>query len=125
MGNCCNKDSSIHFGGEDWTSTTSEKFLSNQESSYGYESSMQREEEGLICKKKETIYPISSNNGTTEVKINISKKQLEELVKRTNLEGVTIQQVITQLMDVGGRYELQHQRSWRPALKSIPETEHH
>ncbi|GAA0167364.1 hypothetical protein Leryth_013586 [Lithospermum erythrorhizon] len=119
MGNCCKKDSSIHFGGEDWTSATSESLLSNEESSFGYGNSKKGEEEELIGKNHASF---SSNIGT-EVKIKISKKQLEELVKRASLEGLTIQEAIIELMDVGDRYEHQHQRSWRPALQSIPETE--
>ncbi|GAA0169685.1 hypothetical protein LIER_24114 [Lithospermum erythrorhizon] len=97
MGNC-------------WTSTTSKTFLSNEESAYG--SSTKGKEEGIISKY----------NGI-EVKIKISKKKLQELVNMGNIEGLTIQQMIVQLMDVGNKYEPQHHKSWRPALQSIPETD--
>ncbi|KAI3755868.1 hypothetical protein L1987_55677 [Smallanthus sonchifolius] len=57
---------------------------------------------------------------TTEVKIKISKKQLEELLGRTDVQGLTVEQVLAQLMDASDGFE-SHQRSWRPALQSIPE----
>ncbi|XP_028760323.1 uncharacterized protein LOC114745577 [Neltuma alba] len=60
----------------------------------------------------------------TEVKIKISKKQLEQLLSKMEVKELGVDQVMTQLMSHGKRhgYEVyQHQRSWRPALQSIPE----
>lgn len=58
--------------------------------------------------------------GATEVKIKITKKQLEELLGRVDLKQMSVQQVLAKLISFGDRYEA-HQRSWRPALQSIPE----
>ena len=56
----------------------------------------------------------------TEIKIKISKKQLEELLGRTDVQGLTVEQVLARLMNVSDRFEY-HQCAWRPALQSIPE----
>ena len=53
-------------------------------------------------------------------KIKISKKQPEELLGRTDVQGLTVAQVFARLMNVSDRFE-SHQLSWRPALQSIPE----
>ncbi|KAK4275461.1 hypothetical protein QN277_018540 [Acacia crassicarpa] len=60
----------------------------------------------------------------TEVKIKISKKQLEQLLSKMEVKDLRVDQVMSQLMSHRGRhgYEVhQHQRPWRPALQSIPE----
>lgn len=60
----------------------------------------------------------------TEVKIKISKKQLEQLLsKMEEVKDLRVDQVMTQLMSHRGHgYEVyQNQRPWRPALQSIPE----
>ncbi|XP_024960750.1 uncharacterized protein LOC112501271 [Cynara cardunculus var. scolymus] len=62
----------------------------------------------------------SGKTPATTVKIKISKKQLEELLGRADVQGLTVQQVLAQLMNVSDRFET-HQRTWRPALHSIPE----
>ncbi|KAI3828306.1 hypothetical protein L1987_02406 [Smallanthus sonchifolius] len=62
----------------------------------------------------------SEKTATTEVKIKISKKKLEELLGRKDLQELTVEQMIAQLMSLSERFE-SHQRSWRPALRSIPE----
>ena len=60
-----------------------------------------------------------------EVKIKITKKELEELLARVDMQGVTLEHVLAQLMingtDNDRSADMQRQRSWRPALKSIPE----
>ncbi|KAI3703833.1 hypothetical protein L1987_74028 [Smallanthus sonchifolius] len=62
----------------------------------------------------------SEKTATREVKIKISKKKLEELLGKTEVQGLTVEQMLAQLMSVSERFE-SHQRSWRPALRSIPE----
>ncbi|AES70334.1 hypothetical protein MtrunA17_Chr3g0098851 [Medicago truncatula] len=57
---------------------------------------------------------------TTEVKIKISKKQLEELLSKVDIRELRVEQVLAQLMNHSNGYE-SLQRSWRPALQSIPE----
>jgi hypothetical protein len=66
-------------------------------------------------------YPSNGEKKTkTEIKINISKKELEELLGRTDVQGLTVEQVLAQLMNASDRFESQ-QCAWRPALHSIPE----
>ncbi|QCD78319.1 uncharacterized protein LOC114188839 [Vigna unguiculata] len=57
---------------------------------------------------------------TMEVKIKISKKQLEELLSKVDVRDLKVEQVLSQLMDHSGGFQAL-QRPWRPALQSIPE----
>ncbi|KAG6471420.1 uncharacterized protein LOC122029688 [Zingiber officinale] len=50
---------------------------------------------------------------STEIRIKISKKQLEELLKQVEAEGLPLLQVLAGLGEV--------ERHWRPKLQSIPE----
>ncbi|KAK9269414.1 hypothetical protein L1049_001187 [Liquidambar formosana] len=79
------------------------------------------EEETLLENKSSDFRSFSKTpTKVKEVKIKITKKQLEELLGKVDVQGLSVQQVLAQLMSVSDRYE-SHQRSWRPALKSIPE----
>ncbi|KAL8215738.1 hypothetical protein R6Q57_022575 [Mikania cordata] len=62
-----------------------------------------------------------SKRPTTEVKIKITKKQLEELLSMKEMHGLTLEQVLTRLMNGGDGMARSDQRSWRPKLQSIPE----
>ncbi|KAK1303519.1 hypothetical protein QJS10_CPB11g01331 [Acorus calamus] len=66
----------------------------------------------------------------TELKIKITKRQLEEMLRRVEAQGVPLQNVIAQLLSltkegdggsVGGGGGSGEGRHWRPALQSIPE----
>lgn len=76
----------------------------------------------------------SYSSSSREVKIQITKKQLHQLLGRAGerMQGLTVEQFLSQLMiNSGGGGDLQHhhhpfgvldhQRSWRPGLQSIPE----
>ncbi|KAJ0102505.1 hypothetical protein Patl1_04200 [Pistacia atlantica] len=119
MGNCLrHESSSLQWAGEDWGSLASER------SEKGLK--MEEEEEGLLGGgggdggNYKLGFTSSSTTGTTEVKIKITKKQLEELLGKVDVKELSVQQVLVQLMNVSDRYE-SHHRSWRPALQSIPE----
>lgn len=60
----------------------------------------------------------SFDEGTTKVKIKITKQQLEVLLGRVEMKEMTVHQVMVQL--VGGDSEMHH-HAWQPALQSIPE----
>ncbi|KAJ6376574.1 hypothetical protein OIU76_025680 [Salix suchowensis] len=65
----------------------------------------------------------SSSTTGTKVKIKITKKQLKELLGMAEVRELSVQQVLSQLMNVTSdhrSYEPQ-QQSWRPNLQSIPE----
>lgn len=50
---------------------------------------------------------------STEIRIKISKKQLEELLKQVNAEGLPLLEVLAGIGEI--------ERHWRPKLQSIPE----
>ncbi|GFY91681.1 hypothetical protein Acr_08g0000770 [Actinidia rufa] len=59
-----------------------------------------------------------------EVKIKVTKKQLEELLARVEAGDIAVDQVLSSLINSGDGFETQHPRSWRPSLQSIPEVDH-
>ncbi|KVH99142.1 uncharacterized protein LOC112514762 [Cynara cardunculus var. scolymus] len=120
MGNCVRKDSDVQWGGDDWGSPSS-----SPEHSLLYSEGGRKTEEREVVGEKDSDHRFSSSDGkrppTTEVKIKITKKQLEELLGMKEMQGLTLQQVLNLLMNGGdGGFE-SNQRSWRPALQSIPE----
>jgi membrane-bound ClpP family serine protease len=64
----------------------------------------------------------AASKTTTEVKIKITKKQLEELLSKVDMKELRVEQVLAQLMNHSNGFE-SLQRSWRPALQSIPEAD--
>ncbi|XP_038904231.1 uncharacterized protein LOC120090574 [Benincasa hispida] len=62
-----------------------------------------------------------SANTTTELKIRITKRELEKLLSKVDVEELPVTELLSQLIDVGDAFESTHQRSWRPSLQSIPE----
>ncbi|XP_061983095.1 uncharacterized protein LOC133702796 [Populus nigra] len=65
----------------------------------------------------------STTTTSTTVKIKITKKQLKELLGKAEVKGLSVQQILSQLMNASSdhrSYEPQ-QQSWRPNLQSIPE----
>ncbi|KAK7305111.1 hypothetical protein VNO77_43011 [Canavalia gladiata] len=104
MGNCLKNQSSTQYithdayEGDEWEFST-------------HKGSFEGTNKGVTCTTK-TI---------TEVKIKITKKQLEELLSKVDVRELKVDQVLSHLMNhsVGG-YQ-QFQRPWRPALQSIPE----
>lgn len=119
MGNCVRKDSGNQWGGEYWGSPESspERFLLSGESC---KESVKREVAG-----DENSGGRSCTTGgktpATEVKIKITKKQLEELLGMKEMHGMTIEQVLTRLINGGeGVFDF-NQRTWKPELYSIPE----
>lgn len=106
MGNCIRKDSSTQWGGENWGSETlfSDRRTETQ--------SMNIEEENSLLK--------DSSDLRKEVKIKITKKQLGQMLIKADIQGLSVHQILAQLMNVGDRFE-SHHLSWTPALQSIPE----
>lgn len=56
---------------------------------------------------------------STEVKIKITRKQLEKLLKQVDAKGATVQEILADLMSNGDTCP--QDRHWKPALQSIPE----
>nr|XP_034897219.1 uncharacterized protein LOC118035710 [Populus alba] len=66
----------------------------------------------------------STTTTSTTVKIKITKKQLKELLGKAEVKGLSVQQILSQLMNASGdhrSYDQPQQQSWRPNLQSIPE----
>ncbi|KAJ1389570.1 hypothetical protein SESBI_38187 [Sesbania bispinosa] len=62
----------------------------------------------------------STTVARTEVKIKITKKQLEELLGKVDVKELRVEQVLAHLMEHSCQYHSLH-RPWKPALHSIPE----
>ncbi|KAG9454047.1 hypothetical protein H6P81_006951 [Aristolochia fimbriata] len=108
MGNCLRhhrQSSATRWEEEDWG-------VFEESEPCGKMGSRKGEEENLLGEKQRVP--------STEVKIKISKKQLEELLGRADVQGMSIEQILAQLISVDGELQLRH-RHWKPALQSIPE----
>ncbi|CAL1397793.1 unnamed protein product [Linum trigynum] len=61
-----------------------------------------------------------------EVKIKVSRRELEELMSRVEMQGLSSEQILARLISSAGAAGLfadedDHHRHWRPVLQSIPE----
>lgn len=101
MGNCIRKGSYEEWGGDDWGSFGS-----------GHEKT-RKDDDGLPDLSSSSLAAAGK-----EVKITISKKELEKLLEEADVEGLPVQQVLAQLINAGAEA---HQRPRTPALHSIPE----
>ncbi|GMJ15953.1 hypothetical protein like AT3G20340 [Hibiscus trionum] len=114
MGNCLRRQSSTQWAGDDWgTSAASAGF-----------SDARAEEKGLVRNHQKDGFITTSSTPiptTHEVKVKITKKQLEELLGRVDVNELSVHQVLAQLINVSNQYDEANQRSWRPKLQSIPE----
>ncbi|XP_040987865.1 uncharacterized protein LOC121235591 [Juglans microcarpa x Juglans regia] len=137
MGNCLrhgHDQSSIQWGGDDWGSPANDEFGllyaagpdKRGHEMAGDDKASKTEEKGVLGHDRGRGFTSSSATATsaatkiTEVKIKITRKQLEELLGSVDIKDLTVHQVLAQLMNASDQYET-HQRSWRPALQSIPE----
>ncbi|XP_042519259.1 uncharacterized protein LOC122093071 [Macadamia integrifolia] len=137
MGNCLRhdqcSDSEMTWGGDYWGSPGSpqlEKLIFTKDTRNGEKKREEEEKKAhldeMLCgsgEKKNRVGGVASATATvTEVKLTITRKQLEELVGKADAQGMSVQQMLTHLMNVDDRHHHQaHHRSWRPALQSIPE----
>lgn len=108
MGNCIKKESENEWGGEYWGSPVSspENTLLEKKSFTG---------------DKDCDDMLHTKKPTTEVKIKVTKKQLEELLGMTEMKGLSLQQVLSKLINDRSQEIESNQRSWTPNLQSIPE----
>ncbi|KAE8681021.1 LRR receptor-like serine/threonine-protein kinase GSO1-like [Hibiscus syriacus] len=118
MGNCLRHQSSTQWGGEDWAALIPAAANDDDDDSGGDNI----EEKGLLqFRNRGRIGSTTSSSATHEVKVKITRKQLVELLGRVDLKELSVQQVLAQLINVSHQYDQADQRSWRPALQSIPE----
>lgn len=112
MGNCLTHKSSSEQASDDWESSKCNRIF--VDGCDGREiKERETEEERLLGKKK----GVSS----TEVKIKVTKRQLQDLLGKVDIQGTSIEELLTQLMNVSADVDHLRHRSWKPALQSIPE----
>ncbi|XP_030456877.2 uncharacterized protein LOC115677800 [Syzygium oleosum] len=118
MGNCCAHESaSTVWAGDDW-----ELLLGTGTEEEEQEASL-REEAAMPYGSGST----SSHGRREQVKIKITRKELRELLKKADMQKLSHQEMVESLLmnaTGGGSHRCsaeKHHRSWRPALKSIPE----
>ncbi|XP_041025261.1 uncharacterized protein LOC121265636 [Juglans microcarpa x Juglans regia] len=128
MGNCCRRESrSMVWAGDDWGSVTSkiDEEADHQKTNYNVERLRLLGENGdFALSNSSTSTGTTTGAATREVRVKITKKELEELVGRVDVRGLSAKQILARLMDAADHIydEAEHDhRSWRPALQSIPE----
>lgn len=72
----------------------------------------------------------SSSCGRREIKIRMTKKELEDLMRNIGLKSLTAEEILSKLIFDGGDQIgfsavdiSNHHQPWKPALQSIPEIE--
>ncbi|KAL4272148.1 hypothetical protein GQ457_13G002250 [Hibiscus cannabinus] len=113
MGNCLRRQSPTQWGGEDWGTLTAAAAANDDGDGM--------EEKGLLENHERIGSTTCSSSATREVKLKITRKQLVELLGRVDVKELSVQQVLAQLINVSDHIDHADQRSWRPALQSIPE----
>ncbi|KAE8723536.1 NADH-ubiquinone oxidoreductase chain [Hibiscus syriacus] len=109
MGNCLRRPSSAQWDGDNWETSAAEDGAGPKEKG----PVRNRQKDGFITTSSTAI-----TTTTREVKVKITKKQLEELLGRVDVNELSVQQVLAQLIN----FDIQaNQRSWTPRLQSIPE----
>ncbi|CAK9327323.1 unnamed protein product [Citrullus colocynthis] len=110
MGNCCRSQSStMIFSGDDWGSFSSKHSRGcggNATTSGG-----DPEKHRLLGGKE------AASCAQPQVKIKMTKRELEDL----EMQGLSLEQVIGRLVNDEDEFDVEHHRSWRPSLQSIPE----
>ncbi|XP_021860704.2 uncharacterized protein [Spinacia oleracea] len=107
MGNCLRHETKAEWAGEDWTPAMMT------------DSEMKKGDDNEYC--------YSGSNMIKEVKVKITKKQLEELLGKMNVDvqqqkqGLSSGQILGKLVKVSVYSETTHHKSWRPRLQTIPE----
>ncbi|KAK9155732.1 hypothetical protein Sjap_003212 [Stephania japonica] len=82
------------------------------------------EVQSITNKRGSTRFIGTNDEASQHVKIRMTKKQLEELAKRVDIEGLSLEQALLEyLMNVNsmGRSSELIVSSWKPVLQSIPE----
>ncbi|XVF87728.1 hypothetical protein PTKIN_Ptkin18bG0144000 [Pterospermum kingtungense] len=120
MGNCFRHEKSISWADDDddddddWGSLVSTQKQGDDDDG----------EINIVEKKKKLVGGNGGHANTREVKITISKKELEQLVQKVEMmHGLSLEQVLVRMVKGEGVYDLQveQHRSWKPALQTIPE----
>ncbi|KAF5178761.1 hypothetical protein FRX31_031652 [Thalictrum thalictroides] len=119
MGNCIRHESSTVWAGEDWSSVISKKTVRKDNSC---SSKMKNNLQGS---QKYQLQQGHSRNArsSTEMKIRITKRELEDLLVKVDLEGISLEQALTRYMKVGDNKCHTQNPSSQSALQSISEAD--
>ncbi|CAK7351189.1 unnamed protein product [Dovyalis caffra] len=124
MGNCCvTSSSSVVWAGDDWGSVAHHK---HHPATMLHGADDEDEEYGSTNNERQRLLDTSSlcSGSTREVKIKITKRELEEIMARVNMQGLSMEQVLARFVNSTSdlKFEMEHHhRHWKPALQSIPE----
>ncbi|CAN0912620.1 hypothetical protein LINGRAPRIM_LOCUS574 [Linum grandiflorum] len=89
--------------------------------------------DGAASSDKNRLLPVSSTSsssspGREQVKIKVSKRELEDLISRIETQGLSSQQILARLIlsrgggdQFRGVFGEDDRRCWKPVLQSIPE----
>lgn len=121
MGNCCKSaSSSVVWADDDWASVAHHK----HHHAAMFDGADDHEEHGANMERQRLLGTDSLSSGSTrEVKIRITKRELEEIMARVSIQGLSMEQVLGMLVnstDLKFEMDLNH-KHWKPALQSIPE----
>ncbi|KAL8098621.1 hypothetical protein AgCh_031402 [Apium graveolens] len=125
MGNCIKKQSSMEWGGDDWSDdyspSDSPQKKMNQNKHHDYDTNKQGKSGSLPTTDDFTD---NLKEAPKQVKLKITRKQLQQVLEltKTNAQGVSVQQVLAHLINVGiNDLQSNQTRSWRPDLPTITE----
>ncbi|GAV86404.1 DUF4228 domain-containing protein [Cephalotus follicularis] len=122
MGNCLrHNSSSMVWAGDDWGSVTLPD--RHHEVLFDEAVTISNTEKKMLLddEKRNSSTSLFASSSTREMKIKITKRELEELIRKVDMQGLSLEQVLAQMINGNDGYQLEHQRSWRPVLQSIPE----
>ncbi|KAF6168075.1 hypothetical protein GIB67_011460 [Kingdonia uniflora] len=77
----------------------------------------QESKESIFDSFDEEKKDVNDTTTTTEVKIRITRKELEELLGKVDLQKMGVEEILAQLLNASHS----HQQAWRPVLQTIPE----
>ncbi|KAI5330903.1 PREDICTED: DUF4228 domain [Prunus dulcis] len=137
MGNCLRRDSATVWAGDDddWVDISSQLQVQPCDDCNNSNNNKKKKAYNHLVEKQRLLGEIISSASTSststngdQVKIKITKKELDKLVHGGNLQGLSsVEQLLDHLLTMNGPdddqnfYEMDHQRPWRPVLQTIPE----
>ncbi|KAK9151785.1 hypothetical protein Syun_010094 [Stephania yunnanensis] len=131
MGNCCARDHHPHHHHHHHHLNVPSSLPTNDDH-HGDEASLWGEEEeedySTSWSSDHHDQKLSSTASTEMIKIRISRRELEELMGRVEVQRLSVDQMVAHLISLRSRvvhvddhFDHLHRISWRPALQSIPE----
>ncbi|KAF9589375.1 hypothetical protein IFM89_023309 [Coptis chinensis] len=114
MGNCLGHKSSTGRDGKDSGFQEVPEKITTKDDLYNKGRKSSEAEKEFVSGDKSKV------SSSTEVKLKITKKQLEELLARSGLEDLPLEQVLIHLINASDDFSTQNQ-PWKPVLQSIPE----